>query len=103
MNRETCWVRSPGDDGHFSAKKNVYAKSVQGTYSDASNNWANVELDAVNVNLIRYSEVLLWAAECEVIVNSNLTQAQTYVNMVRARAAELGLLAAVYTRAYRRC
>ncbi len=81
------WVRSPGDDGHFSVKKNVYAKSVQGTYSDASNNWANVELDAVNVNLIRFSEVLLWAAECEVIVNNNLTQAQTYVNMLRTRAA----------------
>jgi hypothetical protein len=81
------WVRSPSDDGHFSPKKNVYAKSVQGTYSDASNNWANVELDAVNVNLIRYAQVLLWAAECEVAVNSNFAQAETYVNMVRARAA----------------
>ena len=82
------WVRSPGDDGHFAPKKNVYAKSVQGTYSDASNNWANVELDAVNVNLCRYSEVLLWAAECETIVNQNLAQAETYVNMVRTRAAD---------------
>jgi hypothetical protein len=81
------WVRSPSDDGHFAVKKNVYAKSVQGTYSDASNNWANVELDAVNVNLIRFSQVLLWAAECEVIVNNNLTKAETYVNMVRSRAA----------------
>jgi hypothetical protein len=81
------WMRSPSDDGHFCPKKNVYAKAVQGTYSDASNNWANVELDAVNVNLIRYAEVLLWAAECEVIVNNNLTQAETYVNMVRTRAA----------------
>jgi hypothetical protein len=82
------WIRSPGDDGHFSPKKNVYAKSVQGTYSDASNYWANVELDAVNVNLIRLSEVLLWDAECQVIVNNNLTKAETYVNMVRARAAD---------------
>ncbi len=81
------WMRSPSDDGHFSPKKNVYAKAVQGTYSDASNNWANVELDAVNVNLIRFAEVLLWAAECEVIVNNNLAQAETYVNMVRTRAA----------------
>ena len=83
------WVRSPSDDGHFCPKKNVYAKSVQGTYSDASNNWANVELDAVNVNLIRYAEVLLWAAECEVIVNNNLAQAETYVNMVRTRAGRI--------------
>jgi hypothetical protein len=82
-----AWIRSPADDGHFVPKKNVYAKSVQGTYSDASNNWANVELDAVNVNLIRYAQVLLWAAECEVIVNNNLAKAETYVNMVRNRAA----------------
>jgi hypothetical protein len=81
------WMRSPSDDGHFAPKKNVYAKSVQGTYSDASNNWANVELDAVNVNLIRYAEVLLWAAECEVIVNNNLAKAEGYVNQVRTRAA----------------
>jgi hypothetical protein len=82
-----AWMRSPSDDGHFSPKKNVYAKAVQGTYSDASNNWANVELDAVNVNLIRYAEVLLWAAECEVIVNGNLAKAEGYVNQVRTRAA----------------
>ncbi|HXB34332.1 MAG TPA: RagB/SusD family nutrient uptake outer membrane protein [Puia sp.] len=81
------WIRSPADDGHFVPKKNVYAKSVQGTYSDASSNWANVQLDAVNVNLIRYAQVLLWAAECEVIVNGNLAKAETYVNMVRNRAA----------------
>jgi starch-binding outer membrane protein, SusD/RagB family len=82
-----AWMRSPSDDGHFSPKKNVYAKAVQGTYSDASNNWANVELDAVNVNLIRYAQVLLWAAECEVIVNNNLTKAEGYVNQIRTRAA----------------
>jgi hypothetical protein len=82
-----AWMRSPSDDGHFSPKKNVYAKAVQGTYSDASSNWANVELDAVNVNLIRFSQVLLWAAECQVAVNNNLAQAETYVNMVRTRAA----------------
>jgi len=82
-----AWMRSPSDDGHFSPKKNVYAKAVQGTFSDASSNWANVELDAVNVNLIRFSQVLLWAAECQVAVNNNLTQAETYVNMVRTRAA----------------
>ena len=26
-----------------------------------------LELDAVNVNLIRFSDVLLWDAECEVL------------------------------------
>jgi hypothetical protein len=82
------WIRSPADDGHFVPKKNVYAKSVQGTYSDASNNWANVELDANNINLMRFSDVLLMDAECDVLGSTrNITQVEAYVNMVRSRAA----------------
>jgi hypothetical protein len=83
------WIRSPSDDGHFSPKKNVYAKAVQGTLSDGSSNWANVELDAVNINLIRFADILLWDAECNAITNTagSLAQAETYVNMIRTRAA----------------
>ncbi|HEV2353750.1 MAG TPA: RagB/SusD family nutrient uptake outer membrane protein, partial [Puia sp.] len=82
------WIRSPADDGHFVPKKNVYAKSVQGTLSDNSSNWANVELDANNINLMRFSDVLLMDAECQVLGSSqNLAQAELYVNMVRSRAA----------------
>jgi hypothetical protein len=81
------WMRSPSDDGHFPPKKNVYAKAQQGVYSDVSSNWANVELDANNVNLIRYADILLWDAECNVLgASQNLTQAETYVNMIRTRA-----------------
>src|SRR5690606_39243347 len=36
-------------------------------------------------NLIRFADVLLWAAECEVEVGS-LLKAEEYVNLVRARA-----------------
>jgi hypothetical protein len=39
-----------------------------------------------NYAFIRFADVLLWAAECEVQVGS-LDQAEVYVNMVRARAA----------------
>ena len=81
------WIRSPSDDGHFSPKKNVYAKAQQGILSDVSTNWANVELDANNVNLIRFADVLLWDAECDVVGSTpNLMQAATYVNMIRTRA-----------------
>ncbi len=80
------WIRSPGDDGHFSPKKNVYAKAVQGTLSDASSNWANVELPAVNINLIRFSDILLWDAECAAVAG-DLVLAETDVNIVRSRAA----------------
>lgn len=82
------WIRSPSDDGHFSPKKNVYAKSQQGTLSDVSTNWANVELDANNVNLIRFADVLLWDAECDVLGSAqDLTGAANDVNMIRTRAA----------------
>jgi starch-binding outer membrane protein, SusD/RagB family len=80
------WIRSPGDDGHFVPKKNVYAKSVQGSLSDASAFWANVETDAVNINLIRFSDILLWDAECAAVAG-DLTTAETNVNIVRTRAA----------------
>ena len=41
---------------------------------------------AVNECLIRFADVLLWAAEVEVEIGS-LSKAEQYVNMVRARAA----------------
>ncbi len=82
------WIRSPSDDGHFVPKKNVYAKSQQGSLSDNQGFWADVELDANNVNLIRFADVLLWKAECDVLGSTqNLAEAETYVNMIRARAA----------------
>jgi hypothetical protein len=82
------WIRSPSDDGHFVPKKNVYAKSQQGTLSSNESFWANVELDANNVNLIRFADVLLWKAECDVLGSAqNLPEAETYVNMIRTRAA----------------
>ena len=90
------WIRSPSDDGHFVPKKNVYAKSVQGTLSDNENNWANVELDANNVNLMRFSDLLLMDAECQVLGSTqDLVTAEKYVNMVRTRATNAA--AFVYT------
>jgi hypothetical protein len=37
-------------------------------------------------NIIRFADVLLWAAECEAMVES-LSKAEEYVNMIRNRAA----------------
>jgi hypothetical protein len=48
--------------------------------------WGNVTT-ANNVNLIRYADVLLWAAEVEVEIGS-LEKAKDYVNEVRRRAAD---------------
>jgi tetratricopeptide (TPR) repeat protein len=83
-----AWIRSPADNGYFSPKKNVYAKSQVGSSSSTETSfWGPTQMDAINVNLIRFSEVLLWAAECETEIGS-LDQALTYVNMVRTRAAD---------------
>jgi len=81
-----AWIRNPGADGHLSPKKNVYALAQKGQYTDVSAYWAPTELTANNVNLLRFSDVLLLAAEAEVEIGSTAT-AVNYVNQVRTRAA----------------
>jgi len=80
------WIRSPGQTyaGPYSPKKNIYWQATQDIYSDQSS-WAPGT--AINYNVIRFADVLLMAAETEAQLN-NLVQAQTYVNMVRTRAAD---------------
>jgi hypothetical protein len=84
---DSTWVRSVPDNGLFVPMKNAYAQSQQGTYSSTETVfWGAAEVSASNINLCRYSDVLLWAAECEAQIGS-LDQAENYVNMIRARAA----------------
>jgi hypothetical protein len=82
------WIRDPGTDGYFSPKKNVYAKAQQNVLSSTETSfWGPTQMDANNVNLIRFADVLLWAAECEIEVGSP-DKALAYVNYVRMRAAD---------------
>lgn len=82
------WIRSPADNGYFSPKKMVYAKSQVGSVSSTETSfWGPTQMSAINVNLIRFSEVLLWAAECEIAIGTS-AQALAYVNRVRTRAAD---------------
>lgn len=84
------WIRNPVNDGHFSPKKNVYASSQKASYTDAgSGYWGPNELVANNVNLIRFADVLLMAAECAARAN-DITTAMNYVNLIRTRAANPG-------------
>jgi starch-binding outer membrane protein, SusD/RagB family len=84
---DTTWIRDQTNDGFFVPKKNAYALSQQGKYSSTETVfWGAAEVAANNVNLCRYADVLLWDAECEAQIGS-LDQAETYVNMVRTRAA----------------
>jgi hypothetical protein len=77
------WVRDQDYAGPYAPKKNVYWQYNQDKYKDA-NSWAPGS--AINLVLIRYSDVLLMAAETEAELG-NLDAAQIYVNMVRTRAA----------------
>jgi hypothetical protein len=84
---DSSWIRDVPNDGVFVTMKNNYAMSQQGIYSSTETVfWGAAEVAANNVPLCRYSDVLLWAAECEAQIGS-LDQAEIYVNMVRTRAA----------------
>ncbi|MFN4144218.1 MAG: RagB/SusD family nutrient uptake outer membrane protein [Runella sp.] len=78
------WQRDPGYAGPYSPKKNVYYKAQEGTLTSASG-WTK-GYNTNNVKILRYSDVLLMAAECEVEVG-DLNRARALVNQVRQRAA----------------
>jgi hypothetical protein len=85
---QIAWIRDLSCNGVFNPKKNTYAKSQAGTYSSTETVfWGATQITANNYTFIRYSDILLWAAECEVEIGS-LDQAETYVNLVRNRAAD---------------
>ncbi len=87
---DSTWMRDIPNQGIFVPMKNSYAKSQQGTYSSSETVfWGANEVAANNVNLCRYADVILWAAECEAQVGS-LDQAEVYVNMIRQRASNPG-------------
>lgn len=81
------WVRLQSNGGPYSPKKNAYLKSQEGTLTDGSS-WTK-GYTAANYNMIRFADVLLWAAECEAELSGggggSLSQALDYVNQVRAR------------------
>ncbi len=83
-----AWIRDPVSNGVFSPKKNVYAKSQFGSYSSNETSfWGATQINANNYNFIRFADILLWAAECEIEIGS-LSKAEEYVNQIRNRAAD---------------
>lgn len=74
------WIRSQFTSGPYSEIKHIAPQSRPQDRQGGGN------LFNSPLNLIRFADVLLWAAECEVEVGS-LAKAEEYVNMVRERAA----------------
>lgn len=81
------WIRNQAIDGPYCAKKFVHTKAETGSHSQTpvGNGWAD-QVDAQNIPLIRYADLLLMDAECEIELG-NLNTALTYVNLLRQRAA----------------
>ncbi len=79
-----AWIRNQPNGGPYSPKKYTYYKSDVGSLQDNST-WTP-GYTALNFTIIRFADVLLMAAECEVEVGS-LEKARDYVNQVRKRAA----------------
>jgi hypothetical protein len=82
-----AWARDQDDGGPYSPIKNVYYQAAQATTSDTYGGWAANQATANSYNAIRFADVLLWAAECEIEVGS-LENARTLVNRIRTRAAD---------------
>jgi starch-binding outer membrane protein, SusD/RagB family len=78
------WIRDQAYAGPYAPIKNTYYKSQQGVLTDKAF-WTS-GVTANNYTLIRFADVMLMLAECEVEVGS-LEEARRLVNLVRARAA----------------
>jgi starch-binding outer membrane protein, SusD/RagB family len=75
------WINGSGYAGWYSPKKNAHASKD----ATLSGSWQGSQLSNLNVELMRYADILLMAAECEAEVGST-QKAQEYVNTIRRRA-----------------
>lgn len=78
------WILFQHIGGPYANKKSFYYSADAASTTDSHDGWALAT--ANNYNMIRFADVLLWAAEVETEIGS-LAQAEAYVNQVRARAA----------------
>ncbi|PPL03714.1 RagB/SusD family nutrient uptake outer membrane protein [Parapedobacter indicus] len=78
-----AWIRDQAEAGPYSPVKNVHRQATQGQHGNYTS-WAPG--NAINLNLIRFADVLLLAAETEAQLG-NLGIAEQYVNRLRQRAA----------------
>ncbi len=78
---DPTWIRDRDFAGPFSPKKSVYH---QGAEESGTGPWLNL-YTSLNFHIMRYADVLLMLAECEVELN-NLNRARELVNRIRMRA-----------------
>lgn len=76
------WVRENQLNGPYVQKKHTLFSSQVDEYAYNQ----SAKFNAINFSIVRYAQILLWAAECEADAG-NLDKAREYVNMIRHRAA----------------
>jgi starch-binding outer membrane protein, SusD/RagB family len=81
---KSSWIRNMPNGGPWMPKKNIFYQTERGKYQTAGG-WGQSRTGK-NVLVMRFADLLLMAAECEVEVGS-LATATSYVNMIRTRAA----------------
>lgn len=79
------WVRLQTYGGPYTPIKNVPTLAELNGSEAGVIDWGFTS-SAQNVGIIRYADVLLWAAECEAEIGS-LANATNYVNQIRTRAS----------------
>ena len=76
------WVRDIPNGGPYSPKKNAHEKA---SGAESSVGWQNTQLNAVNIHLFRYADLLLLNAEA-MVETGDLEGARQIVNQIRTRA-----------------
>ncbi|MDZ7606992.1 MAG: RagB/SusD family nutrient uptake outer membrane protein [Cyclobacteriaceae bacterium] len=69
--------------GPYSPKKMIYEKA---SGAGSAVGWASYQLNSNNLHLLRYAEVILLLAECEIQVGS-VDAGMVLINQIRTRAA----------------
>lgn len=82
----STWIRDQAYGGPYSPIKNVHTRAQQTAAAVVTASGWTSGYNANNLKLLRYADVLLYAAEAEVELG-NLERARTLVNQVRRRAA----------------
>ncbi|MDQ3290487.1 MAG: RagB/SusD family nutrient uptake outer membrane protein, partial [Bacteroidota bacterium] len=88
------WIRQVTNGGPYSPKKNVHTQAELAGGSAGTGNWGQ-PANALSFPVMRYSDVLLLAAEAEAQAGS-LANALTHVNAVRTRAGSQATIDGLY-------
>ena len=82
-----AWIRDQNYGGPYAPKKYLWSKAEETASQVDKSSWTP-GYTAHNIYIIRFADVLLMAAECEIESSTpNLANALTYINRVRNRAA----------------